>query len=391
MPRIHYVANVRLPSERANAYQILLQCDALQARGADLTILAPKRHNRFKLGDDEVAAYYGLRQRAPIERLFSLDAIDRVPPRLQRVPFLIQSASFAYQVRRRLAKDQASVVYSRDPWTVALLARDASPAFDLFYEVHDLPQNEKRRRQLMDALGRCRGVVAITEGLREDVVAGGVPAEKVCVLPDGFDPARFSSLPTRDAAREKLGLPKDRPLAVYTGHLFPWKGAHVLVDAAAATDAFDAVLVGGREEDRQRIDRQVQSSGAKNIHQIPPVPPAEVPAYLAAADVLVLPNSGKERISARYTSPLKLFEYLASDRPIVASDLPSIREVLTDGENAVLAAPDDASALRYAIEGVLKDSNQGRALAAKARKDAAGYTWDARADGILRFVLERGA
>lgn len=388
--RIHYVANVRLPSERANAYQILLQCDALLARGAEVSILAPKRLNRFRLADKEVSAYYGLRRPAPIERLFSLDAIDRVPPALQRLPFLIQSATFAFAVRRRLAGDRAEIVYSRDPWTVALLTRDRAPAFDLYYEVHDLPQNEARKRQLLDALRRCRGVVAITEGLRQDVIAGGVPPDQVCVLPDGYDPARFSALPTRDEARAKLGLPLDRSLAVYTGHLFPWKGAHVLVEAAARSDRFDAVLVGGREEDRRRIAQRVRTLGAKNVREVPPVPPADVPAYLAAADVLVLPNSGKERISARYTSPLKLFEYMAAGRPIVASDLPSIGEILTDQENAVLAAADDPQALCRAIEGVLADPVGAGSLAARAAKDALQYTWDARADAILRFVVERG-
>lgn len=388
-PRILYVANVRLPSERANAAQILQQCDALLARGADVTILAPKRLNRFPLPDAEVPAYFGLRRAPPIERRFSLDVIDGVPARLQRLPFLVQSATFALAVRRRLAREREGVVYSRDPWTVALLARRGAPDLPLFYEVHDLPQHPARRAQLLAALRRCRGVVAITRGLMDDVVAGGVAADSVRVLPDGYAPARFVGVPGREEARRRLALPLDRPLAVYTGHLFPWKGAHVLVEAAARDPSFDAVLVGGRPDDRRRIEALVAERRAENVRLVPPVPPGEVPAWLAAADVLVLPNSGAETISARYTSPLKLFEYLAAARPIVASDLPSLREVLTHDRNAILAAPDDPDALAAGIRAALADPPRSGRLAAAARADADRYTWDARADGILEFVRAR--
>ena len=108
--------------------------------------------------------------------------------------------------------------------------------------------------------------------------------------------------------------------------------------------------------------------------------------WLAAADVLALPNSGRESISARYTSPLKLYEYMASGRPIVASDLPSLREALTRGENAWLVAPDDPAALAAGIKSVLDDPEHAGAMAERARQDVQGHTWTARAERIVAFV-----
>lgn len=388
--RIHYVANVRLPSERANAAQILQQCDALAARGIDVRILAPRRRSRFQLEDQDLVRHYGLRRSPVIERLACVDLIEAVASRWQRLPFVVESITFALAARRALRRDGARVVYSRDPWTLALLARDPAPPWRLFYEAHDLPVRERARRRLGAALRRCAGVVAITRGLADDVLALGVAGDAMTVLADGVDLGRFRDLPDRNAARVARGLAADRPLVVYAGHLYPWKGADVLVEAAAGTDRFDVLLVGGRAEDVRRIEALRAALGAGHVRLFGRVDPVEVPAILAAADVLVLPNSGRIAISARYTSPLKLFEYLAAARPVVASDLPSLREVLNP-ENAILVPADDPEALRAGIERVLDDPAGALARAARGRSDVEAYTWDARAAALEAFLRARGA
>lgn len=375
---IHYVASVRIPSERANAYQILVQCDALTAAGHHVTLVAPKRANSFTLPDAEMATHYGLRTAPNLERLFTIDWIDKVAPRFQRVPFLIQSATFAWSVRRWLARHPADVVYTRDQYSLALLARGGAP---LIYEAHDLPQRPAARRELGRALRASLGVIAITRGLADDLVALGVERSRIEVLPDGFDPRRFATMPTRQAARERLGIDPAARVVVYAGQFFAWKGVDTLVDAAARAPALTVVLVGGRPDDRARIEARVRSVGATNVALHPPVEPARVPLYLAAADVIVIPNSAKEPISARYTSPLKLFEALAAGRAVVASDLPSLREVL-HGDNAVLVPPDDADALARGLERAASDVEGSRRRVARGSADVAVHTWDARAAAI---------
>ena len=120
------------------------------------------------------------------------------------------------------------------------------------------------------------------------------------------------------------------------------------------------------------------------------IPPAEVPARLREAGVLALPNPASA-ISSEFTSPLKLFEYMASGRPIVASNLPSLREVLRDGENALLVEPGNPQALTAGIERIKNDPALGARLAARAAEDVRQFTWTRRAErleGLFNEVLK---
>ncbi|HEV2125417.1 MAG TPA: glycosyltransferase family 4 protein, partial [Chloroflexota bacterium] len=176
---------------------------------------------------------------------------------------------------------------------------------------------------------------------------------------------------------------------VYTGHLYRWKGAHTLALASQrlGEDAL-VYIVGGTPADLRNFRSFVAAEQLDSVRVVGHVPPADVPCWLAAADVLVLPNSAKEAISARYTSPLKLYEYMASERPIVASRLPSLKEVLRHGENAWLVPPDDPAALADGVRHLLEASDLARALAKQAYLDVQGKTWDARAKRIAAFVGE---
>jgi glycosyltransferase involved in cell wall biosynthesis len=110
------------------------------------------------------------------------------------------------------------------------------------------------------------------------------------------------------------------------------------------------------------------------------VPNRDVPTYLWAADVLVMPYTSQTP-TVRYMSPLKMFEYMAAGRPIVATDFPVVREVLRDGHSALLVAPDSAEALRAGLQRVLSDPSLQRRLADAAREAAKAYSWrGARSD-----------
>ena len=111
----------------------------------------------------------------------------------------------------------------------------------------------------------------------------------------------------------------------------------------------------------------------------------EIPIWLRAADVLVLPNTAKEEISAHYTSPMKLFEYMASGRPIIASDLASVREVFNETLGTFFT-PDDPVALSVAIQRVLEYPEEAEIKAAMARRGVAMYTWEIRAKCISAFL-----
>ena len=110
-----------------------------------------------------------------------------------------------------------------------------------------------------------------------------------------------------------------------------------------------------------------------------------MPLYLKSANILVIPNSASSKISSEYTSPLKLFEYMASGCPIVASNLPSLREVL-DEKNCVFAKPDNPESFKEAIEKVLNDIEFSSSIAKKALEDVSSYSWEDRAKNILKII-----
>ncbi|HZJ69725.1 MAG TPA: glycosyltransferase, partial [Planctomycetota bacterium] len=101
------------------------------------------------------------------------------------------------------------------------------------------------------------------------------------------------------------------------------------------------------------------------------------------------PNSARSEISVRHTSPLKLFEAMSTGRPIVASDLPSLREVLRDGENAVLVPPDDPGALAAGLSRVFSDDHLRRRLSGQAKREVEPYDWHARGRAVAHFLRER--
>src|SRR5581483_12007044 len=156
----------------------------------------------------------------------------------------------------------------------------------------------------------------------------------------------------------------DALVAGYAGHLYPWKGVDVFVRALALAPAWRGLIVGGhpREADRARVEALAAELGVRDRLEITGLlAPRDVSAALQRASVLVLPNTASA-ISERYTSPLKLFEYLAVGRPIVASDLPSLREVLTDERTALLVPPGDAAALAAALDRLAHDPSLSAAL-----------------------------
>jgi len=108
-------------------------------------------------------------------------------------------------------------------------------------------------------------------------------------------------------------------------------------------------------------------------------------SWSKAVDILVLPNSGKTEISRNRTSPMKMFEYMASKRPIIASNLPSIREILNEN-NAILVKSDDSEYLANNINLTFKETDFANKISIQAHKDVQDYNWNKRVEKILKFI-----
>lgn len=221
---------------------------------------------------------------------------------------------------------------------------------------------------------RADGYVTITAVLAHDLLTRFGPRRWTATIPDGTRAPEGS-------VELGPGTSGGPPVVGYAGHLYPWKGVDILIEALKELPAVRGLIIGGHpgEADLARLRGLARAAGlAERVEFTGLVPPAEVRTHLRRADLLVLPNPA-HTISARYTSPLKLFEYMAAGRPIVASDLPAIREIVQDGRNGLLVEAGNPAALALAIQRLLDDRALATRLATCAFADARLYTWENRA------------
>lgn len=369
--KLIYILNQRLPTEKAYGIQVVQMCRAFARAGVRVELLLPTRRNQLT---DEVLRYYKVPEVFTVSRVRSPDIY--FPGVLDRIAFWLKMSISAVRLVATAVRHKPDVVYCREE-QIAILS--ALVGKSVILELHNFSAN----RLLLYWAFRSLGVrlVCITHTLVEQMKSHSFPGDRVVVAPDGFDPAMFEELPGRADARRLAHLPEGLPIVLYAGHLYPWKGVDTLAQAAPKIDGL-VIFVGGTEADIARM-KSVYGH-IPNIMFVGHRPHGEIPMWLRAADVLVLPNSAKEVISARYTSPLKMFEYMASGTPIVASDLPSVREVLNT-ENAFLVQPDDPEALAGGATEVLSGlSSRQRSTQALSRVGA--FSWERRAEAILRFI-----
>lgn len=227
-------------------------------------------------------------------------------------------------------------------------------------------------------------VLPVTRVLADMVLAAGVPGERIAVVPNGIDPDRFghNSLST-DAAKAKLGL-GGRLVLGFTGFVREWHGLERVVDLVAdrAGGPKLHLLVVGDGPARESLQARARERGIVDRVTVTGVVDRDrVPDFVGAFDVALQPAV------VAYASPLKLFEYLAMGRAIVAPASPNICEVLADGENAVLFDPDEADGMLRAIDRICADGELRRRIADGARGTIArrNLTWDSNARRVAEL------
>ncbi|MFQ3567017.1 MAG: glycosyltransferase [Aggregatilineales bacterium] len=388
--KLIYIANIRLPTEKAHGLQIVQNCEAFAAAGAQVTLWVARRWNSAALRRiSDLWSHYGVERNFALRRLPCVDLIPLVPERTDRLAqavFLFQLFTFTLSAAVRAVFVQADAFYSRDALVLLTLGL-FKPQRALAYEVHSLAPGRFGRWVQQRVIQRC-AVFATTRRLADALIGLGADPTRTWVVHDGIRAGRFVDLPDRASARRALGWPEDAFIAGYVGRLQTMamdKGVGALVEALAGCEGMAVALVGGPAEMAAGLRERWRAQGgqAEHFFDIGQVPPAQVPLYLAAFDVCAMPLPWTEHF-AFYASPIKLFEYMAAGRPIVATDLPSTAEVVADGETALLVPPDDPAALRAAVERLRADPALGARLAAAARaRVMAEYTWSARARRIL--------
>jgi glycosyltransferase involved in cell wall biosynthesis len=361
---IAYIAFTRMPTERAHGVQIMKTCEAFCLLGGQVELFVPKRKN--ELSGVNPFHYYGIPGRFSISELRAPDFLH-----FGSVGFLASITFFALAARNRLLRSRPRLIFSRDELILVHLSGVAPIA----WESHTGSWNSAARRVASCATA----IIVISEGLKDFYISKGVPKEKIVVAEDGVDLASFGHVEDKKTARKRLGLEGER-IALYAGGLDSWKGVDTFFKASEFIQGSTVcAVIGGTEKEISELQPQYP-----RVRFLGAMPYRELPNNLAAADVLVLPNTLQNATSSLFTSPLKLFAYMASGKPIVASDVPSVRSVLSE-DSAFFVSPDSPEALAEGISQALASSDAlGRGK--RAQELAMSYTWEARAKKILSAV-----
>ncbi|HAJ44661.1 hypothetical protein A3K33_01255 [Candidatus Azambacteria bacterium RIFOXYC1_FULL_41_20] len=379
--KIIYISNSRIPTEKANGFQIMKMCEAFSNAGAKVELWIPKRFNRIK---EDPFSYYNVGKIFDIKKISVIDTIP-LEKFFGSIAGLAESISFSIFVLFHILKrEQKNLIYSRDQFICWFLSFFNEK---FVYEIHSFPKNFRLYKRLWR---KTHCVVAITQGLKSLLIEHGIDSGKILVASDGVDLEFFNSVnQPKEDIRIELNLPAGDFLVGYVGKfktLGMEKGIKTMISAIPLLGKeIKIVFVGAEESEIKEYKNMANRLNAlSQCLIINNQPYLKAVKYMKAMDALVIPFPNAPHY-AFYASPLKLFEYMAAGRPIIASDLPALREILND-KNALFFKPEDVDDLARAVKMLKLSQTLCYHLSGQAFSDVKNYTWGARAKKILNFL-----
>lgn len=371
MMKIAYIAKSPVPSQAANGVHVVKMAHALAFNGHEVILYTPLYNSSAKGDSADIYRYYG------VSRNFRHKTVPCLRfPKLRRFSHDISLATM-------LVFERPDLVYTRDLRSALLACRLNIP---VIYERHDSfssADENARFQRLLQKKSLCV-VVVISQALKKELCRiFSIEDHRVLVAPDGAD---IISGETRKALPDA-----DRFRAGYAGHLYEGRGIDVLCAVAARLPDIEFHLVGGVAQDVARWKERAVGLGNLFFHGY--VSPADVPGYLISFDVLLAPYQNKVSVhggggdTAQWMSPLKIFEYMAAEKPMIVSNIPVLREVLHDGENCLMCEAEDVGEWIQAVQKLKDDRDCAQRIARQAYQDLSNrYSWNARAKEILSHI-----
>ncbi len=374
MADILYISDSSIPSFSANSIHVMKMCQAFTRLGHQVTLLA-KNTTACKQGVNDIHGFYG------VTAGFDIKVFPARPFR--------GAGRWYNTVLPFLMKGHYALCYTRSIYAAVwcmLLRRN------VVFEVHE-PFDGKGYflRTVFRALMGSKfvtHVVVISSALRDYLIENyHLDQTRIVLAHDGADPVEGA---------KGIALPGENLYkAGYVGSLLKGKGAELIIPLSKLCPDVDFHVVGGKSAEVDALRAQLVD-GQSNVFFHGFVEHSKTPAFLQSFDVLLAPyqegvfvkDALRSNNIARWMSPLKLFEYMSVGKPVVVSELPVLREILTDREDAIFCPPDSAAAWREAILALQKDRAFAHELGRKGKeKFLSRYTWVQRARHLLKMVL----
>ena len=373
---ILYPVPEMLPDSRARFIQIMNTSHSLAEKGCQVRLITGVYKGHSTGG---IPGYYGLPDNKNLE-IVALPMLRRGAARLFRFSWhgLFHYSLLIYLLLFKATEREQAVLFVRHlKLADFLLSYRGLLNLPMIFEAHEVFSVNREAKTLLRekrVYTRSDGLVFISKQL-EDRIKSIIPAaaDKPCIV--AHDGVRSDWL-AEDFTRDERYI-------CYTGSLYQWKGIDVLI-AAMGLLPEETLLVAGGGRRLNELKGMAERMGLKNIIFTGEVRHHSVPGILAHAKMAVLPNINSG--PSAFSSPLKLFEYMAFGLPIVASDIQVFREVLVHQENAMLVHPNDPEALASGIKSLLQNTAMAKNISLQARKNAADFTYERRVEKIIGLI-----
>ena len=371
--KIYCLANARIPTEKAHGLQIMKMCESFANQGINVELIIPRRHNHIK---DYPFEFYGIENNFKIKKIFCLDLV-----KFGRFGFIVQTLIFLFFVKiySLFRFKKCDIIYTREHFSRLFFK-------NLIFEDHE-PRGSRWIYRFF--LKKIRKKVIVAPNLEEFYIKFNINKKSYIVAPNGVDLNEFEKVEkNKDIWKEEFDFSVNDRVILYVGHFYQWKGVYTLLDSAKflKRDDIKLVLIGGTEIDQKNLSNYIEKEQISNVYVKNFILHKEVIKYLKSADILILPNTAKEERSSKYTTPVKLFEYMASEVPIIASELDSFSRYLKNEKNVLFFQADDASDLARKIIKIIDNKQLSESIAKNALDCVQKYTWRKRARKIINFI-----
>ncbi|NOX87879.1 MAG: glycosyltransferase family 4 protein [Calditrichaeota bacterium] len=216
-------------------------------------------------------------------------------------------------------------------------------------------------------------VIVVSTPLKKILTDYGVPEKKITVLPNGTDPERFNPDIDDSRLREQLRL-TDRVVIGFVGILRKWHNINKLINILEEINLqkinASMIFIGDGPSYNELTEYNKRNGNEEWIRFLGRIPHKEIQRYIAMMDIAISPHA------TPYSSPMKILEYMAMEKAILAPDMENIRDILKDGHNALLFRPDDSASLKEKLLLLIRDADLRKSLGKNARRDVVEkFTW----------------
>ncbi len=368
---IVYIANANIPSSSANSINIMKMCEALADLDNKVTLLLPEFQDAEKCVSPY--EYYSVKDNFKIEKVFKY-----------KKNHFIYNYSYAIIVVLKAMTLRPHCVITRNPLVAHIISRlGIKTLLDLHGDIKYFSNKLARKYKKNDKHQKCRNIkyVAVTNTLKNHYIKEYlIKEEDIITLPNGINEDSFSHI------EQKPILTEEKLNVGYVGSFFPGKGVELIAELVKLDKKNIYNLYGANEK---QLEEWKEAFNGENVNLHGFIPYWQVPAVLNSQDVLLLPNQKNVLVKGEdignITSPLKLFEYMASEKVIIASNIECICEIINDRNGYVVQA-DDAVEWKATLDEIAENREDAKKRAKQAAIDVKQYTWRQRAKKMLLFI-----